>query len=453
MTPIHLPYINYDHKLFTQLAFVTAMESSPLTGEHCKERIHSCQEVFCQSCMETLPLQVEVNLVCRICKKVTEAQCSVAAADHSLVFPVSFENSKESCCKMQHEDWPKETLRLSKTPSPARKTDLCHNCSPAKISKNTPQQINLLDVQLEDQKMNLYVTLESVDLPGPVPVSPSKNYEYTYSDTITGYQYPWGVAVSNNGDVAVAEWGGNCITILNSQGRLKASFGYKAKKKTFLQNPSGVHFTRDNHLLVTDSTRVLKFTLKGGLVKKVGSGRGCGQQQFDSAAGLAVHPFNNKIYVADSLNNRIQVLNENMTFSHNFGGKGSQPGKFYLPWDVAFDSNGMVYVVEGNSRIQKFTPEGEFIRSFGKKGSSRGEMDRPAAIVVDQHGYIHISELYNHRISMYNPSGNFICCYGKQGTGTDGFNQPCGIAVTKCGDLYVSDCWNNRLKIFKVPNM
>ncbi len=282
----------------------------------------------------------------------------------------------------------------------------------------------------------------------------SVNTGYRLLDMFNGFKYPWGVAVDNsNGDVAVAEWGGNRVTIIDSQGRHKVSFGGKKGNKICLKNPWGLTFTDDNHLLITESTRILKYSIKHGkIVKSVGSKAGSNQRQFDLPAGLSIHPHSKKIYIADSNNHRIKVLNQDLTFHSMFGGKGTERGNFYLPWDISFDSKGMIYVTEGNSRIQKFTPEGHFVSAFGKTGNKVGEINRPASLAIDGNDVIHITDLYNGRISMFDMSGEFIGCYGNGSSDTadHSFNGPCGITIANDDStVYVADCWNNRIKKLK----
>ena len=45
-------------------------------------------------------------------------------------------------------------------------------------------------------------------------------------------------------------------------------------------------------------------------------------------AGIAISPITGQVYIADSGNHRIQVLNPDLTFSHSFGKKGSANGQF-----------------------------------------------------------------------------------------------------------------------------
>ncbi len=79
------------------------------------------------------------------------------------------------------------------------------------------------------------------------------------------------------------------------------------------------------------------------------------------------------MYIADNRNNRIQILNTNLTFSSTFGSFGNDDGQFQGPWDVAFDNKGNVYVADfPTEAILVFTAEGEHLKKFqiGKKESA-----------------------------------------------------------------------------------
>ena len=66
---------------------------------------------------------------------------------------------------------------------------------------------------------------------------------------------------------------------------------------------------------------------------------GNGPLQFSYSVGIAVHPHSNRIYVTDKNNHRVQILNEDITFSSMFGSSGSGNGKFRCPHGVSIDSS------------------------------------------------------------------------------------------------------------------
>ncbi len=155
-------------------------------------------------------------------------------------------------------------------------------------------------------------------------------------NTLTGLNLPYGIAVSDNGDIVVANCGAHCVTILNKEGKKLKSFGTKGTKEGQFTCPRGVAITNDGHILVADNHRLQKLTTDGVCVKSVGSSeRGSGQALFYSPRGITVHPTTRQIFVADLCNDRIQVFNNDLTFSHTIVNK-----QFDRPWDVALDNEG-----------------------------------------------------------------------------------------------------------------
>ncbi len=64
--------------------------------------------------------------------------------------------------------------------------------------------------------------------------------------------------------------------------------------------------------------------------------------------------------MVDSDNNRIQILNSDLSYYSTFGKRGSGKGQFDSPQHIACDGAGNMYVADrGNHRIQVFTAKGE----------------------------------------------------------------------------------------------
>ena len=264
---------------------------------------------------------------------------------------------------------------------------------------------------------------------------------------ISGLNRPWGVVVTKNEEIVVAENGAHCITILNKEGKKVKSFGTEGTKEGQFTKPRGVAISHDGHILVTDEHRLQKLTFEGDCVKSVGSSKtGNGPLQFNIPRGITVHPTTGQIFIADTFNHRIQVLNKDLTYSHSFGQYGSSPEQFNYPWDVTFDNEGYLYLVS-NHCIKKFTSTGQHISTFSSYGFKPGQIDIPTSIIIDNN-LLYVSERYNNRISIFDTNGCFIHCFGKRGSGKGEFNSPYGITVDSLGNLYVSDSYNDRLVVF-----
>ena len=295
-------------------------------------------------------------------------------------------------------------------------------------------------------KHHLIVRLVGVDVPGSsFTLSPEMRGKPL--NIISGLDIPWGVAVTKNEEIVVAEYDAHCIAILNKEGN-KVSFGTKGTKKGQFMHPCGVAISHDGHILVTDEHRLQKVTFNGHCVKSVGSGKaGNSHLQFNYPVGITVHPTTGQIFIADTHNHHIQVLNSDLTYSHRLGTKCSASEEFHYPYDVTFDNEGYLYVVDSyNPCIKKFTTTGQYISKFGSYGSNPGQLKTPTSIIIDTN-LLYVSEYDNNRVSIFDTNGCFINCFGKKGSGEGEFNGPCGITVDSLGNMYVSDTYNNRLVV------
>ena len=174
---------------------------------------------------------------------------------------------------------------------------------------------------------------------------------------------------------------------------------------------------------------------------------------FRAPKGLAVDAQGN-LYVADSQNNRIQVLSPSGVLLRQWGSEGSGPGQFLEPWGLAVDADGYVYVADTwNHRIQVFDPEGRYVREWGTFGqtSATGDGDLlygPRDVAIDGDGNVYISDTGNKRIVKYTSDGVMIHGIGGAGSDEGRFQEPVGIAVEPDGTLYVADTWNRRIQVF-----
>ena len=267
--------------------------------------------------------------------------------------------------------------------------------------------------------------------------------------TIGGLNKPWGVAVDEKGQIVVAESGGNCISIFSAHGEKIKTFGEKGSGPGEFSDLGGIAVDGDGNILTVDGgNRIQKFTPDGQFITAVGT-QGEKPLQFSDAVGITINQRNKKIYVCDNLNHRIQILNHDLTFSNNFGSRGSGDGKFIGVWDVAFDSTGNVYVADRvNHRVQAFTEKGQFLRKFGKYGKGNRELNGPAGVCLGSDDTVYVTDGDNHRVSMFTCQGQFLRSFGSRGTASGQFVCPRGITVDRDGFIYVSDTNNGRLQIF-----
>jgi len=86
-------------------------------------------------------------------------------------------------------------------------------------------------------------------------------------------------------------------------------------------------------------------------------------------------------------------------------GRGGTLGR---PTDVAFDTQGDIFVSDGydNSRVAKFTKDGDFVKSIGSRGTAPDQFNTPHAITADAKGNIYVADRGNQRIQVYDSDLN-----------------------------------------------
>ena len=175
---------------------------------------------------------------------------------------------------------------------------------------------------------------------------------------------------------------------------------------------------------------------------------GSGNGEFSYPQVITIDSSGN-IYVADTLNNRIQKFNSSGVYQSKFGTQGSGNGQFNYPQGIIIDSSGNIYVADTNNhRIQKFNSSGVYQSKFGTQGSGNGQFNYPQGIIIDSSGNIYVADTNNHRIQKFNSSGVYQSKFGTQGSGNGQFNYPQGIIIDSSGNIYVADTNNHRIQKF-----
>jgi len=93
------------------------------------------------------------------------------------------------------------------------------------------------------------------------------------------------------------------------------------------------------------------------------------------------------------------------------GGRGFTEGEsFQQPADVAWDSQGNIYVADGltRSRIAKYEPSGRFITNFGGDGDGPGQFSRIHGLQIDARDNLYVADYDNRRIQVLDSNGRFI---------------------------------------------
>jgi hypothetical protein len=92
------------------------------------------------------------------------------------------------------------------------------------------------------------------------------------------------------------------------------------------------------------------------------------------------------------------------------GGQPTPCGGFCSTTDVAFASDGHVFIADGyrNARILEYTAEGQKVTEWGRAGTGPGEFRLPHSIQIDERGIIYVADRENGRIQRFDRTGKFL---------------------------------------------
>jgi sugar lactone lactonase YvrE len=177
-------------------------------------------------------------------------------------------------------------------------------------------------------------------------------------------------------------------------GKLLSSFG--AGMFVF---PHGIWMEKDGSIWITDGQgkdgkgqQVFHFSPSGKVLMTLGKAgeAGDGPDTFNQPNAVAVAP-NGDIFVSDGHsvgrgNARVIKFTKDGKFIKQWGGHGTEPGKFEMPHCLAFDSKGRLFVGDrGNNRIQIFTQDGEFLTEWS-------QFSRPSGIYIDSKDILYVTD-------------------------------------------------------------
>ncbi len=169
--------------------------------------------------------------------------------------------------------------------------------------------------------------------------------------------------------------------------------------------------------------------------------------------GIAYARNTGEVWVLETREHRLLVLNEHGRLLKTIGGRGTGPGQFNFPTHLWIDNQGRVYVVDSmNFRVQIFDGQGNWLSMFGKAGDATGYFARPKGIATDSHGNIYVADALFHAVQIFNNKGEFLYNFGQQGRGKGDFWLPNGIYIDTNDYIYVADSYNSRVQVFQLIN-
>jgi len=218
-----------------------------------------------------------------------------------------------------------------------------------------------------------------------------------------------------------------------------------------LIEPHSVRIDRDGNVWIPDIRlhQVKKFSPNGVLLQTFGTKKKKGRVQATKLNGPTDVAFgtNGDVYITDGYgNSRVIHLSRNGTYLGEWGSHGSDPGEFRLPHSIAVDAQGLIYVADrGNARIQVFTPDGTFVRQWDT-------VDTPWGLSITADGKIFMGTGYPYTVAVYNLQGDLLAYWGHKvkGRPVGAFAQVHMLCADSQGNLYTAELAGHRVQKFSI---
>ena len=229
--------------------------------------------------------------------------------------------------------------------------------------------------------------------------------------------FAWSIALQpGTGNIFVANRESNQVEVFSPTGTTLAIDGTKGTAAGDFSFPQGIAFAPNGDLYVSDTgnDRIQEFTVNSnGTLNPVasygtkGTGSGAPAGELNQPTGITVSPDGSTLWVADTLNNRVQSLSLS---SHTWGtpiykitGKGG--GHLDVPWGVTVAPDGNIWVSDtGNNRIVSMTTAGALV--FSATGAQMGVPDSaqgnqtiyPFAVAFGFGDDVYLTDTWNNRV-------------------------------------------------------
>jgi DNA-binding beta-propeller fold protein YncE len=220
---------------------------------------------------------------------------------------------------------------------------------------------------------------------------------------------------------------------------------------------------------------------------------GAGKVPFNQPGDMAL--FEGKIYVLDSLNNRICVFDSRGKHLRSVRGTAAVPlvgamglarddrGRFFVadgyrgriltftgkneptrfinlvkgeeqdppdPTDVLFFGDKLYVVDNDNHLVRIFSSDAREEGTWGGLGEGYGLFKYPFRLAVDPRGRLAVTDVLNSRVQLFTPKGDFLGSLGGPGVVSGTLFRPGGFDIDQEGRFYIADNYFGNIQVFDI---
>jgi len=308
-----------------------------------------------------------------------------------------------------------------------------------------------------DRNGNVY----AADMTGRVQkFSPDGEFLLSWQMPQTDLGKPKGMGLDREGNILVIEPHYQRVNHFTPEGKLVVQWGCRGTNEGCFMLPRGIAENSRGEFLVSEymgAERVQRFALRVQSLKSEVQSQPLtpALSPSEGARGNTNWPYVRSDAPLTAPTSQLQehagsetgAPGREATLLQVIGQAGTGPGEFNRAEGICMDAQDRVYVADScNHRIQIFSRDGKFIRQYGAAGSGLGELSYPYDIAVDGRGYQFVCEFGNSRIQVFDANCQPVEIIGGPGAEAGRFANPWGVALDASGNLFVADALNHRVQ-------
>ena len=204
-----------------------------------------------------------------------------------------------------------------------------------------------------------------------------------------------GITFDLKGNVWVANTGSIEVLKLSQDGQLLQTIHHAGSKSDHFNAPLGVSVSSEGLIYICDSgNHRVTVHDKGGMFLFTFGSKGSGPRCFDGPYDVSFGS-DGLVYVIDNRNSRVCVWSKEGSFQRDFTTK-------YVPTCIAATGDNHLLITSLHSHtVMVYTLGGQLVHEFGGHGSDPGKFDRPYGICIDDSGAVYLADFWNRRVQVF----------------------------------------------------
>ncbi|KAI8509300.1 hypothetical protein Bbelb_131480 [Branchiostoma belcheri] len=255
------------------------------------------------------------------------------------------------------------------------------------------------------------------------------------------FQGPYGVAVSQDNEVYIADYVNGRIQVFTMDGVYIREFTPTLPGETGEKlRPEDVAVDRNDNLWVVSGDHVVQYSRKGTCSVTIDLPR------VDSFRGITVSMATEQVIVTeyDGQNGRLRVFNQDGSEVGTYGSGHRSPKPWWPRYvHVTVDGEGNILFTDSNNHcVHVLDREGNFKFKFGSEGSDKSQLKNPQGICVDWMGNIIVADSGNGCVKMFDNRGRFLSYIGS------GIMLPWAVTVSPGRDVVATDWEDDTVSVW-----